>query len=260
MPSIIWGRDPQEAIEQPYEYECQDQFCREATVVLSEFSAQLEKYTMTFTLKDTSVEKAIWMLQNDAVDSLKDILESLQSKMHRIAGKLFRDILESLNLAAYFHSEVDSSKKNLQLWYAGEFIPHRIYREYIKDHFGESARKTSVEFYNDLSKFTHRNYYVLLYGYVLGAEDRISYDGYLESDILILPHTIAMYYAMLSQFIFIASDELQLRGLISQKEIDEIWERSLESETVPRRFKPIREVLKEGMEELSKKSKDGIKD
>jgi hypothetical protein len=30
MPSQVWGRDPQEAFEEPYEYAVEDQFAREA--------------------------------------------------------------------------------------------------------------------------------------------------------------------------------------------------------------------------------------
>ena len=251
MPSIIWGRDPQEAIEEPYEYECQDQFCREATLLLNQFSSELEKYTMAFKLEDVSIEKAIWMLQNDAIDSLKDILDSLQNKRHRIAGKLFRDVLESLNLSAYFHSGVSSSKQHLAEWYQDEIIPHRVYREYIKNELGEQAKLSSAKFYSNVSKFTHRSYKILLYGYGLGTEDRLSYDGY-DGDILILPQTIAMYFATLSSFTYLASNELHLRGLVAKETIDVIWENCLGKETVTRRFKPMSEFIEEQREILRK--------
>ncbi len=254
MPSIVWGRDPQEAIDQPYEYGCQDQFCREATNLIDGLLSQLEGYTMTFTRDDRSVQKAIWMLQNDALDSLRDILDSLKVRKHRIAGKLFRDVLESLNLAAYFHSEVTSSRKDLNDWYDGEVIPHRKYREYLSKEYGEEARKTSAEFYGSVSKFTHRTYHILLYGYVLGTEDKLSYDGYMaDSGILILPQTISMYFAMLSHFIYIASGELYHRGLISESVIEDVWAKHLEKETIPRRFKPMREFVEEARAKLKDK-------
>ena len=246
MPSIVWGRDPQEAIEEPYEYECQEQFSREATNIINDLLSHLEQYTMTFTRDDRSVQKAIWMLQNDALDSLRDILDSLKVRKHRIAGKLFRDVIESLNLAAYFQSAVSSSRKDLNDWYDDEVIPHRKYRDYLKKEYGEEARKTSAEFYGSVSKFTHRTYHILLYGYVLGAEDKLSYDGYMaDSGILILPQTISMYFAMLSHFIYLASGELHRRGLIPESTINDIWIKHLETEAVPRRFKPMREVVEE---------------
>ena len=34
MPSIVWGRDPQEAFEEPYEYCAQEQFVGEADALL----------------------------------------------------------------------------------------------------------------------------------------------------------------------------------------------------------------------------------
>lgn len=43
MTSFIWGRPPQEAYENPYEYEAQEQFSREASVVTSELFAYLMK-------------------------------------------------------------------------------------------------------------------------------------------------------------------------------------------------------------------------
>ena len=36
MPSIVWGRHPQEAYDNPYEYEAQDQCCRAHTPVQSD--------------------------------------------------------------------------------------------------------------------------------------------------------------------------------------------------------------------------------
>jgi hypothetical protein len=246
MPSLIWGRDPQEAIEEPYEYECQDQFCREASTLLNKLSSELEKYTMTFSLEDRSIDKAVWMLQNDAIDSLRDILHSLQSKRHRIAGKLFRDVLESLNLAAYFYSKVSPSQLHLESWYKDEFVPHSVYREYLKTEYGEEAKNASRQFYVSVSKFTHRSYHILLYGYALGVDNKISYDGYKEdSGILILPQTISMYLATLSNFIFFAAEELHLRGLIEKSIVNAAWEHSLEKETVQRRFKSMREFIEE---------------
>jgi hypothetical protein len=38
MPSIAWGRQPNEARTNPYEYEAQDQFVREAKALLAEWA------------------------------------------------------------------------------------------------------------------------------------------------------------------------------------------------------------------------------
>lgn len=243
MPSFIWDRDPQEAIENPYEYEAQEQFAREADNLLSLFLEELSRHDMKFTVHDRSLGKAIWMLQNDALDSLKDILQSLNHKRHKIAGKLFRDIIETLDIAAYFQSDSNEAKKNLSKWFDDEIISHRTYRDYILKEKGQQDADKSRDYYRVISKFTHRTYKILLYGYVQGRNELIAYDGYKDSDILILPHTISMYYAILADFIKFFSDETANRGLISNSRVKEIWEESLEVKSVPRRFLSPKEVF-----------------
>ena len=100
MPSVVWGRTPQEAYDNPYEYEAQDQFVREAKSLLKHMNTVFQKYSMRFHRDDHSIKKAVWMLQLDALDSLKDALDALVNKKHRVASKLFRGIVETLDLAA----------------------------------------------------------------------------------------------------------------------------------------------------------------
>jgi len=236
MPSFIWNRDPQEAMDNPYEYDAQGQFIREAAMVLSQVSIILGKYNMTYKVQDKSIEKALWMLYNDSLDSLIDVHESLKSKKHRIAGKLLRDIIESMDLAAYFSTESKESNQNLVKWFNDEIIPHRIYRDFLGKTAGEDAKERSKDYYRIISKFTHRTYKILLYGYVLGREDFISYDGHGENDLLILPQTIAMYLAILADFIQTFIFELIKSGFISKEEMKIIWETSFEALPVQRRF------------------------
>jgi len=109
MPSFIWDRDPQEAMDNPYEYEAQEQFVREAESILNLFSNELGKFDMKFTVDDRSLEKAIWMLQNDALDSLKDILERrLQSIVFRKG--LARSMKQSRQFIVHGHVMVDGKK------------------------------------------------------------------------------------------------------------------------------------------------------
>lgn len=67
MPSQVWGRSPQEASDNPYEYEIQDQFVREAEALLKRLNIGLQIYSMKFHRDDHSVRKAVWMLQLDAL-------------------------------------------------------------------------------------------------------------------------------------------------------------------------------------------------
>jgi len=249
MPSFIWTRSLEDAFDEPYEYPAQEQFIREAETVLTKFKEELSNYDMQFTTTDKSIKKVVWMLVNDASDSLKDCLLSIKEKRHKIAGKMYRDVIETLDLAAYFNTDTVESNKHLTKWYTDEVIPNRVYRDYVKKTIGENEAKEKSEAYSDFSKFTHRTYHTLLFGYGAGVDKKIYYDGYKDNDILIQPTTISMYYVYLRHLILIFSLELSKLGLMDSLKIDEIWEGSLEKESTPRRFispKEVYEKMKRG--------------
>jgi hypothetical protein len=191
---------------------------------------------MTYKLQDRTLKKALWMLYYDSLYSIKDALESLKNKKHRIAGKLFRDVIESMDLAAYFSFASEESKRNLEKWFEDEIISHSAYRDFLGKNSGQLAKKESRDYYRLISKFTHRTYKILLYGYVLGRDDYIAYDGHHDSDILILPQTIAMYLAILADFIRFYSKEIIKTEFINEEEMNKIWESSFEKVPVHRRF------------------------
>ncbi len=236
MASIVWNRSPQEAYKNPYEYAIQEQFVREATALLQKFNKALQKYSMKFRKNDYSVKKAIWMLQLDALDSLRDALEALKIKKHRIAGKLFRDVMETLDIAAYFYAQTEKSKKNLKKWYKNEIISHSEYRDYVEKTLGQEISEAKKQEYKNLSQFTHRSYRALLDGYGLGRDDLIWHDGVSNNGFMVLPQTIAAYYATLASLIKEFNEEVVKRGLLNKKEVKEIVNSSLETEVVPRRW------------------------
>ena len=83
MASIIWDRDSQEAIDNPYEYPAEEQFIREGKTLIS----KLEEILLNkkhFHLNDKSLEKATWMLQVDILFAFKDSIEVLDIKKHRL--------------------------------------------------------------------------------------------------------------------------------------------------------------------------------
>jgi len=239
MSSFVWDRDPQEAMDNPYEYEAQKQFMREAESILEKLSNELKVYDMKFNRDDRSLKKAIWMLQNDALDSLRDIHYQLKQSKHRTAGKLFRDIIESLDLASYFNTNTVESIQKLNDWYDDKIIPNRVYREYIKKTVGDIQANSLAKYYSNISKFNHRTYKILLYSYVLGKDDLLAYDGYRDNDILILPQTIAMYLAILANYIKLYTIELADKKLVKKSRIKTIWEESFEKEPIPRKFVPF---------------------
>jgi len=87
-----------------------------------------------------------------------------------------------------------------------------------------------------LSKIAHRTYRTLAYGYVLGSNNTLVYEGTTKTRILTPPETIAMYFALLANIISITSITIKSCGLLSGPTLRDIWKDSLEKKTVPRRF------------------------
>jgi len=251
MPSKVWGRDPQEAFEQPFEYGIQDQFVREARNLFTQLYELLNSDQHGFSVEDRSRKKAVWLLAMDALDSLRECLEALVRKEHRVASKLFRNVMESMDLAAYFHGASDKSKKSLDEWYDDEIVPHREYRNYIRKHQSPDEAKQLAKRYKSLSRFTHRSYRAILEGYSIGGEDRLVHDRTGElfgsyhnaASLLVLPQTIASYYAILANFTLEYASELSELGLVSHTKIREAFAVSLEPETVQRRFSARRWLM-----------------
>jgi hypothetical protein len=246
MPSLVWGRDPQEAFENPYEYGIQQQFTREAEEFLKRLYQVLNAERFHYHVNDTTLEKAMWLLAMDSLDSLRDCLIALGRSEHRIAGKLFRDVMESMDLASYFHSRTPKSSEALVKWYLDEFVPHREYRDHVRQTVSIEASKNLAKHYKSLSRFTHRSYRVILNGYLSGREERLFHDRKGEllgnsassTTFLVLPQTIASYYAVLANLVLDYSSVLAELGLVSQEDLQTSFDASLESTTIPRRFLP----------------------
>ena len=236
MASFVWGRDPEEAYVNPYEYDAQKQFVTEARSVLDAYHAEL--VSRRFTGADKSLDKALWMLFLDSLDALRDCLDCIEAKKHRLAGRLFRDAMETMDLAEYFASSSDKAKRHLEKWYENEVIEHSIAREALKLLRGEVAFENRRQRHRELSKFTHRTYRALLKSYSLGANDWAVYDGLRGTTDLVLPHTIAAYMAILADRILDFMERITRSGVIDQNINGDIWAKCLKEETVPRRFEP----------------------
>ena len=263
MPSQVWGRDPQEAFEEPYEYGIQEQFNREARTLFIRLYELLNSDLYNFSVEDCSRDKAVWLLAMDALDSLRECLESLIRKEHRVAGKLFRDVMESMDLAAYFYHATHKNRAVLTKWYADGFIPHSTYRDYVKKTQGAEAASQLAKHYKSLSRFTHRSYGAILNGYSLGNKNILVHDRTGEllgnhdnsEKLLVLPQTIASYYPVLANLVLDYTNELSELNLVSVEEIQKAFAASLETEPVSRRFLP-RQWLAEKLKNLVNKKKD----
>jgi hypothetical protein len=236
MPSFVWNRKTDEAYSEPYEYGGQDQFSREAKKVLALLKEHYSKKNQTFTRGDKSVDKAIWLLQVDSLEALSDALTLIDSKKHRIAARLFRDTVETLDMSVYFLLGEEQAQADLKKWYENKVIPHRKFRNYVKKVHGKEHSDNLSSLYSDLSQYTHRTYRAISTSYILARNDFLVYDGFRESDTLVLPHIVSFLYALLAasikRFISIAEQTRQ----IDREDIESIWDECLEKETVPRRY------------------------
>ena len=238
MPSLVWGRHPEEAYRNPYEYEVQEQFIREASATLDKLNTLLDAYTMKFHQDDLSLEKATWMLSLDLVDSLKESLELLGEKRHRVAFRLFRDAVETIDLLKALHAGSTKSAAFLSEWYKNESPRHVELRKHIENESGEEIAKQRKAYYDQISKFTHRTYRALLKGYSLGRGNMMVHDSHSKSGLFVLPHTIASGYAILADLIIQAVEILSNCCILKSDEVISALKSSLDTNTIPRRFLP----------------------
>ncbi len=221
MSSKLWTQSIEDTVAHPYDYESQQGFLKEARVLLDQIYGAFDRYQLKFHIDDRSVKKAVWMLQIDALDTLRDCIDLLDRKKHRIVGKMFRDVIETLDLAALFWHQGDNNRTDLQKWYNDEIIPHKRYREFLKSHCGPEASNRRRDFYKGLSQWTHHTYYTLKNSYSLSAGNMLVYDSH--SEILILPHTISQYMWMVSELIKLFIGEVRRTGLIAEDDLRSAW-------------------------------------
>ncbi len=237
MPSFIWDREPSEAYDEPYEYGAQEQFAREAEAVVLRLKSIYELQNHSFSRSDQTAQRAVWMLQVDALSALSDAIDLVGEKRFRVASRLFRDVVETLDTSYYFSLAGDTASHNLKKWYQNEVISHRVSRDFVKQHHGSERAEHLRSVYTDLSKYTHRTFRALSMSYILGRGDTAVYDGFYGKDgRLVLPHVVSFSYAILAglikRFVRFAVDTEQVSA---QDEID-LWATCLEKDTVERRF------------------------
>jgi hypothetical protein len=234
--SFVWNRDFDEAYSNPYEYGEQKQFVREAKAVLHRIQKGLQRLDFKFTKGDESLEKAAWMLHNDAIDALLDALELLQRKKHRLVGRIFRDVWESAQIVEYFLSGTPKSKTHLKKWYKNKIINHRDVRDALERAGKRKQKEAARQQHMSFSQWTHRSYRALLKAYSLGDAEKMVYDGYGNDSVL--PHTISAYYAILGMLILQNVRAIGQSQTIPKAEIQEIMKESMQKEAVKRRFAP----------------------
>lgn len=238
--NFIWSRDPQEAYQQPYEYDAQNQFIREADAVLNAIFLFLMKSNRKYSIDERSIEKAVWMLHVDACESLRDGVKLLEEGRHRIANRLIRDVIELADLAYYFSSNEGKSLMHLENWYDDSIIPHSNFRDWIGKQ-EPNIKKILVNEYRSISKFTHRTYRVLAYNYINAMGDMLAYDG--EEPKHKIPHPISLCCALFAHYIKYFAVNLILCRLMTEAELTQIFENSIEDQPIERMFVVPKEIL-----------------
>lgn len=237
MPSFVWDREPSEAYEEPYEYGGQEQFAREARVIIDRLKSIYEVQNHSFARTDQTAERAVWMLQVDALSALSDAIDLTGEKRFRVASRLFRDVVETLDASYYFALAGQAASSNLIKWYQNEIISHRVFRDFVKRHHGPERAEDLRSLYTDFSKYTHRTFRALSMSYILGRGDTPVYDGLRGKDSLyVLPHVVSFSYAILAGLIKRFARFAVDTGNVSIEEDAELWERCLEKDSAPRRF------------------------
>ncbi|MEN6511779.1 MAG: hypothetical protein ABFD00_08105 [Chloroherpetonaceae bacterium] len=185
----MWRQELNEVVANPYDYESRKLFIEEASSLLDIIYKLYDAYNLKFHIDDESLNKCIWMLHLDALDTLRDCLFLLKNNKHRIPGKMFRDITESLDLSYLIKNKPE---EYLKKWFNGNHIKHSEYRDIIKKKYGKDAEKKEYENYQLLSGWTHHSYFSLKNSYSLGVGEMLVYDSHCP-EILVLPQTISQY-------------------------------------------------------------------
>lgn len=208
MPSAVWTRTTEEAYDFPYAYEAQKQFLQEAEAILAAARTLLLQLNMKFSIEDHSIEKATWMLQFDALDALADALFLFRENRPSAAGRMFRDVLDTLDVAEHFTRGGEGSRNDLAKWYADDFVKHARARESAGQERGEAAKKAMADEYGDFSRFVHRTYRILQRSYGQGVGERIWHVSVLR-DLGPMPQTVAEFLTIYALLILYLVKHLQ---------------------------------------------------
>jgi hypothetical protein len=218
MKSDLWTQFASEIRNDPQFHECQELFLKEASLIIEGALKRYHKYQLQFWLDECTLKKSLWMLHLDAIDTLRECIFLLKQKKHRLVGKLFRDIIEILDLAYLFWKEKDKKPENLAKWYKNEVVPHRKFRDHLKKGKGLVISEYAKKIYAELSAWTHHSYSTLLNSYSLGGKDRnmLAFDGY--SDVLVSRDVILRYTWQMKDLILYFLDNVKSIGLVDWNE------------------------------------------
>jgi hypothetical protein len=217
--SRLWFQDL-ETIQKnpPFDHENYKLFCEESSFLLDKLYGLYDEHNLKFHNNEKTLKKCLWMLQLDALDTLRECVSLLKTKKHKLPGKMFRDITESLDLSCLIRS---CPEKYLEQWYSDIFIPHKEYRNYVGQKYGKEAEEREKENYRALSSWTHHGYYQLRNSYTLGQNDMLVYDSHCP-DFLTPLQTISQYLWMIKHLIIKFIKEMNNSGMLDNESLEKI--------------------------------------
>ena len=220
MRSPLWTQPLDEVVANPYDWPSYRLFQEESRLILDALFPLLDRHVLKHHKDERSLDKALWMLLNDALDTLRDCVALMEQQKHRLVGKMFRHLIEVMDLASYFHASTSDSRADLERWFDDEVIPHRRYRNHLERTHGTEKADQSKRDYSNFSRWTHNSYRTLLNSYSLGRDDLLVYDSHSPS-ILTLPSTLSQYLWALGKFITEYVALLELTGFATRAEIED---------------------------------------
>lgn len=198
MKSKIWDKDVITAFTIGYsidEIEFFDNECEEFLTVVINLSKSLND---KFDKESNDLKKVNWLILNDISCSLYDCLSALKKGNIRIAGRVFRDVLENMHLLELLNKSDDG--KLLKKWLNSEFIPHKTYRDWLKKK-DEKLSNLTRDVYQLYSQFSHRTFKPIMDSYSTNQNGNLEYKWLLDrqnSDDL---KVLSKYYSHLSYFV-----------------------------------------------------------
>lgn len=198
MKSELWNKNSIKAFTSGYsteELNFFDKECEEFLTVVINLSKSLNN---KFSANSIELKKANWLILNDISCSLFDCLAELKKGNIRIAGRVYRDVLENMHLLELLNKK--DNGKLLKKWFNNEFIPHRTYRDWLKKN-DENLSTLTKDVYQLYSKFSHRTFKPIIESYYANENGNLEHKWHLDrqnnDDLKIL----SIYYSHLSYFV-----------------------------------------------------------
>lgn len=230
MKSCLWDQSLDEVASNPYDWPSYRLFLKEASKLLNNLYPILDRDVLKHHRNDRSLRKATWMLLNDALDTLRDAIFLMEHKKHRLVGKMFRHLIEVMDITSYFQTGTTRSQQDIKRWFDDEVIEHRRYRDHLEKTQGKDKAEQSKKDHRNFSRWTHHTYRTLLNSYSLGRDDLLVYDSHSPTMLLALPQTLSQYLWALGSFMKDFLRLMESAGFATAEELRQAQDFTIDAE------------------------------